>query len=65
MVYVLFQEPSSLSILFQTQEQVRFYSLVQSCGVRSNPQVRLLMNASAVAIISGVAVIKCISFLSH
>lgn len=65
MVYVLFQEPSSLSILFQTQEQVRFYSFGKSCGVRSNPQVRLLMSASAVAIISGVAVIKCISFLSH
>lgn len=65
MVYVLFQEPSSFSILFQTKEQVRFYSFVQSCGVRLNPQVRLFMNASAVAIISGVAVIKCFSFLSH
>lgn len=30
MVYVVFQEPPSFSILFQTQEQVRFYSFVQS-----------------------------------
>lgn len=31
LIDVLFQEPSSFSILFQTQEQVRFYSVFQSC----------------------------------
>lgn len=55
MVYVLFQEPSSFSILFQTQEQVRFFILLfRVAGLGSDPQVRLLMDASAVAIISGV-----------